>query len=109
MGDYPTEADLKFIREFKALERPVMDLVAYLENIWWMPDWGFHLKKRNQKDIIGEPTWRLELHTGGWSGNESIMDAIMQTDWWMFCWERQVRGGHYSIEIPAWLRGVKKP
>lgn len=107
--EYPTEEDLKFIREFKALERPVMELVEYIERIWHYGDWGFKLLKHGQEDILGKPTWRLELHTGGWSGNESIIETLMQTDWWKLCWERQSRGGHYLVEIPKWLRNVKTP
>jgi hypothetical protein len=43
----------------------------------------------------------LELHTFGWSGNESIVDALDKNVlFWMTCWEQSNRGGHYKFEIP---------
>lgn len=105
--EYPTEENLKYIREFDVLKNPVLELIEYLEEIWHWPDWGFKLLKNGQKDIMGKPTWRLELHTGGWSGNEDIIETLQQNDFWGFCWEKSIRGGHYWIEIPKWLRTRK--
>ena len=52
----------------------------------------------------GDPA-TLELHTGGWSGNEDIIDKLSDTLFWMICWESTRRGGHYYFEIPKYLQG----
>lgn len=43
--------------------------------------------------------WRLA--TGGWSGNESIIDA-MQSNFmfWSMCWQMSRRGGLFFFKLP---------
>lgn len=90
---YPTEEDLKFIREFDIIENPIIDLIEYLRAIWWMPDWGFKIS-----EIAGVKL--LELHTGGWSGNEDIMQALNEnTMFWDTCYNSSETGGHFLFEI----------
>lgn len=40
----------------------------------------------------------IELHTGGWSENEEIVDAICDTKFWLFYWQKSERGGHYLFK-----------
>jgi len=86
---YPSEEELQAIKEWDILAQPVSELVAFLESLWWMADWGCVLDGN-----------KLELHTGGWSGNESIMDAL-RNHWmfWNICWVKHIRGGHFYFEI----------
>ena len=89
MSDYPTEIELKMIENWDAFEeKDYLNLMAYVRSIWWMPDWGFK-----------QDGARFELHTGGWSGNESIISAMERNSvFWLLYWESTTRGGHYVFE-----------
>lgn len=91
---YPTEEELNIVKNWDC--KDPKGLVDYIESIWWMADWGFKL--------TGKKVLKLELHTGGWSGNEDIIDALQNTFLWWLYWEKSVRGGHYYFVI----RPVKK-
>ena len=91
---YPTEEELKFIEEYNCAKLPPAPLIDYIRNIWWMPDWGFELKK--EKDEIYGERLRLYISTGGWSGNEDIIRALKKNEWfYCFYWEQSRIGGHY--------------
>ena len=94
---YPTEEWLTFIREYvPSDELPIETFVLqYVKESWWMPSWGFIAKrKRKGKQSI-------ELHTGGWSGNEDIINAIMSNRILQFIMGYKMwrRGGHYYFEM----------
>lgn len=85
---YPTEEELTKIREWPTDD--IKGLFDFIEDeCWWTPEFGF---KRNGEII--------ELHTGGWSGNEEIIDSIQHNKnlIWMFTWEESRRGGHYKFK-----------
>ena len=85
---YPTEEQIKYIKEFDLLKKPVSELLDFIESIWEYGDWGF--KKEPHK---------LELHTGGWSGNEDIIEALMHNFiFWSMYWNQTHRGGHYYFD-----------
>lgn len=86
---YPTDEAIQQIENWAASDPA--GLIEFVREIWWMPDWGFELK--------GKRVLRLELHTGGWSGNESIINALNKTIFWMMCWEKTIRGGHYYFRV----------
>lgn len=88
--EYPTEEQLERIKKWDIKDPE--GLIAFLHSIWWMPSWGFKFEKKN--DII-----ELELHTGGWSGNESIIDALQDTIFWYVTWEKSTRGGHFYLTV----------
>ena len=90
-NDYPTEEQLEKIRTWDCQD--LDGLIEYLGNedygVWHWPDWGV------QKNEDGP--W--ELHTGGWSGNEEIIDVMRENYmWWMLNWYSSRRGGHYVFE-----------
>jgi hypothetical protein len=92
MKDYPSEQALRFIRHYDILTSPIEDLRDFIIQDWHWPDWGTKVRGR-----------KFELHTGGWSGNESIIMALEQTGrglFWGMCWVMSKRGGHYWFEIP---------
>jgi hypothetical protein len=107
--DYPTEEDLAYIKNYDLMKRPVKALVEYIQDIWWAPDWGFILRDEQDdyESIIkidgpAERRWQkvLELHTGGWSGNEDIIRTLEANEWfWMFYWFSSRVGGHYEFHI----------
>lgn len=91
-AEYPTDEELKTIKEWDITKQDVFELVDFIHDIWWMPDWGFTLKGKRVKTLY--------LSTGGWSGNEDIIGA-MKDNWlfWATYWEKSKRGGHYCFKI----------
>ena len=117
---YPTKKELKFIEKFDVTKKPVKELIEFIEGIWWMPSFGFLLKKRRNafKTVTttkDKPKYRyhmyLELHTGGWSGNEDIIKSLDKNKWFSFFFKDSwKRGGHFTYEIPInlWERKSKR-
>jgi len=86
---YPEEDVLKKIREWNLVKDGYHDLIRLVQENWKFEEFEyFALNGKN-----------LELHTGGWSGNEDIIDALKQTDFWTAYWMKTERGGHYYFEL----------
>lgn len=91
MSEYPTKGELKKIEGFDFKRKSMSEFLDLVKSCWHWPDWGFSLKKH-----------KLELHTGGWSGNESIIESLQKNIlFWDFCWYKSVRGGHYYFEVKS--------
>lgn len=86
MNDYPTEDELKTIREW-----PYNDyhgLMAYIREHWEYADCGYW---KQRGDVY-------RISTGGWSGNEDIIRAMAENCiWWALHWAQERRGGHYMF------------
>ena len=93
-GDgYPTDAFLQSIRDwpyksgFNALLEHAMQ--GHIYDKYWSCE----------PDENGGKVWRIS--TGGWSGNESIIDALEENSmFWLICWYQSRRGGHYIFTCP---------
>ena len=98
---YPTEEELKTIREWDFEKTSAIDLIEYIRNMWWQSEWGvkWGFKLKGKKVIT------LELHTGGWSGNEDIVNALSQSMFWHLYWEKSCRGGHHYFTIKKLKEG----
>jgi hypothetical protein len=95
MSEYPTKEELKRIKKFDILKDNVHDFIEFLRSIWEYADIGyFKFYKLKSKKV-----WKLELHTGGWSGNEDIIYELKKTMFWTVFWEKSIRGGHYYLDI----------
>ena len=97
---YPTEEELERVKNWDTLTpvedrfRLALELINYIKSIWWAPDWGFILEKRKKKYVF-------VLHTGGWSGNEDIVEALQENRmFWRLYWKASRAGGHFYFEIP---------
>ena len=90
--NYPDEASLKAIREWDILKNGVNGLVDLIEENTNWPDWSF--------SIAGKRVLRFEYHTGGWSGNEDVIDALRENLlFWSMFWRKSTVGGHYYFRI----------
>jgi hypothetical protein len=101
---YPTAKELGLARQYAG---PIgysnglrlMDiekLVELLQHLWRYDD---YIKVR----------WPyIQLHTGGWSGNEDIIEQLNGTWFWFHCWQKSIRGGHYWFKVSKVLRQYGK-
>ena len=94
---YPLDGVLQAIRDWD-MKNDFHNLMGFVQEVW---HWGEN--QYSQKDIVdtlGRPCTEYELHTGGWSGNESIIDALQDNlIFWMMCWWMSRAGGHYWFRI----------
>jgi hypothetical protein len=92
---YPTEETLELIRNWPYTDfNGLMDFVI---SLWQYPDYVEDIKVINDFD---KEVREVNISTGGWSGNEEIIGALMEnTMFWIMCWQISKRGGHYRFHI----------
>ena len=90
---YPDSADIKRIENWDGTPRELVEFIASL----WQYD---EIEIRRGRDSLRKLVYKVEFHTIGWSGNEEIIGALRDTFFWVVCWEKSERGGHYYFEIP---------
>lgn len=87
---YPDDRELETIEKWDLQKKPVRELIEFTRPIWKYSDDGFFKFERG----------KLNLVTGGWSGNESIISALMGNRlFWGLYWYRSTRGGLYEFDI----------
>lgn len=64
-------------------------LIDYIKRIWYYDD------------CIYEEDGLVEIHTGGWSGNEDIIHELKKTQFWMLRFLAQRTGGHYYFKMDS--------
>lgn len=94
---YPTDEFLDYIKtcEPENLEE-LQEVISLIEESWEHRDMAF-IRKRPCNG-----TQSIEMHTVGWSGNESIIDAIISNFWLTHFRIRYVQwnvGGHYYFKL----------
>jgi len=107
---YPTDRELAIIRRWDTIKYRIPDLLEYIKSVWWMPDWGFKLYK-GRDHLFRKACMKLELHTGGWSGNEEVIEALKRNFlFWSMHWRKHIAGGHFWFEIRMadWNRNFTK-
>jgi hypothetical protein len=97
---YPTQEWLQYIKQYSPdYDIPILEFAQIMAiSGWWMPDWGVVVHKKYKGK------YKFELHTGGWSGNEDIIDAIKSNIYLTHFSMNYVMwkiGGHYYFEISA--------
>lgn len=91
MNLYPSDAELRRIRMWDVAS-DVRGLLEYVEDLWGESYGTF--------ELTGKRVLRLHLVTGGWSGNEWIMDALRcNVTFWSRYWQKSERGGAYTFRI----------
>lgn len=98
MNRYPTDNELEYIQKFEVIgpERQ-MELFKYIYNIW---EYGnISISPQKIKDR-GDGTVWYTLITGGWSGNEEIIDAMKANlVFWARTWESSDRSGKHVFSV----------
>jgi hypothetical protein len=101
---YPTEEALNAIEKWNLDD--AHNLICFIEEMWAYKEWGF--KKSWGRDRFKNRVLFLELHTAGWSGNESIINALQKNKmFFMLWWAMSKRGGHYWFEVDLRQVGFK--
>jgi len=93
---YPTEETLLTIQHWTHTDHAgLFDFVKAA----WRSDMGKFYEAWRGHD--GERSWlMLCMSTGGWSGNESIIEALgRNTMFWSLRWEMSKRGGYYEFSM----------
>lgn len=94
MSIYPSEKELNEISQFTF--KNTWDIRKFLEKIYdlWHHTYGTYIIEKNKKPK------KLILITGGWSGNEDIIDAMAENHvFWESCWVKSIRGGRFEFEL----------
>lgn len=92
MEDYPTTKELAAIKSYDILQgiEGLLDLVEP-----HFAEYGNY--EHNKGTFI--------LATGGWSGCEEVIGALLDNVvFWTTCWEQSKRGGWYKFRIPKEFR-----
>lgn len=102
MFDYPSDEDLDAIREAEGWKK-VLDLAI---KAWDEDGVTFQLRPEEQA-LVDAQALRSEekrkyvrFATGGWSGNEDIMQALCQNVWASMNWEFSASGGLHVYRYP---------
>lgn len=99
-NDYPDEESLEKIKNWDLLEHGVEGLLDLIEE---NTNWSSRQIKRSGKNVI-----RYVYHTGGWSGNEDVVEAMMHNFlFWSLSWWKSTIGGHYYFKIQKKQYGVQ--
>ncbi len=93
---YPEEDELETIRKWDLTKKPAADLLEYFESLYNTHYGSFYLG-RNE----------LELITGGWSANESLIDALSENWFWTIYWKQSNRGGRYLFNCDSVAEDLK--
>lgn len=99
---YPTEETLQTITKWPINDfRDTNTLMRFAQEAWHWPDWGITIAPRRHREHPTSPLVRKwSVSTGGWSGNESIINALQDNFvFWALTWVQTRRGGHYIFHI----------
>jgi len=88
---YPTNKELRTIESWDTIHN-LRGLLLYIGDVWWAPEFGYELR--------GKHVLWLDLHTGGWSGNEDIISSLKKNlMFWIMGWQKSTRGGHFYFKF----------
>jgi len=91
INGYPDDDELNIIRNWIIKnKKDCKALLDYIYDLWKYTDCGYW-----DDDGIN-----YKISTAGWSGNESLISAMMGNHmFWMLCWYFSRRGGHYVFNV----------
>jgi hypothetical protein len=91
---YPTESWIARMRDFHGSPSQLVDL---LEQLWWTPTL---MTVDEWLDVQCRTVVRVSLVTGGWSGNEQIIDFLNGSMFHLLFWESSIAAGCTSTRFP---------
>ena len=63
----------------------------------------FKEKYHHRYGTIREHDGLVEIHTGGWSENETLVEELKKTAWWLLHFRAMTTGGHYYFDTTGEL------
>ena len=88
---YPTDQYLDWIKSYDITQESAFDLLMDVLDNWWM-SYGVKI----QRLYRGER--KVHMSTGGWSGNEDMIQALRSnTLFWPFHFYNHRAGGHFTF------------
>lgn len=88
---YPTQEALLEVSRFDSV-KDIDGFLALIKSLWSYPD---------RFCLTGD---ELYLSTGGWSGNESVIEAMKQNFFFFIAHTQWKRGGHFWFSIQGFKR-----
>ena len=93
---YPTDEELDQIKKWDCND--MVGCFGFIRSLWTYD--CYWLEGEAASECSGKPVLRYEISTGGWSGNEDIIEAMHgNVVLWLMTWVQSRRGGHYIFEI----------
>ena len=98
---YPSEEELTTIRDWQIDNMGDCEqLLAYVQDRWAYAEYFTVAKRRVRYFKVGNLQRQYFVSTLGWSGNESLIDAMHANHmFWMLTWWSHRRGGHYEFRV----------
>jgi hypothetical protein len=99
---YPDPEELEIIKKWPELppghgSTSWRDLMTYVKERWMYADANYWTEG---DDSVNRRGYSISISTGGWSGNEDIIQAMESNImFWATCWVSSKRGGHYEFEV----------
>lgn len=92
---YPTDAALERIEKWP-VEDNVIGLLDFVASLWHWPNCVW--KEEKEHEWKKETVTHICFATGGWSGNESLIDALNANFLGNVKWVMSKRGGYHEYE-----------
>ncbi len=93
----PTEELLDYIEGYNVLEDGSLGLIKLVYNCWSY-DYPYRSYYLNEKG----DTYVVDLATGGWSGNESLITNLQWNSlFWSLNWFYSQRGGKHQFHVKS--------
>lgn len=91
---YPTDEELDAIQKWG--NNDFAGLLNFVRDNAWNEEFGKWTRIDRKYSLV----------TGGWSGNEEVLDAPQKNrTFWLNCWRETHRGGMDKFEIPELQEG----
>lgn len=114
MNEYPTDEQLKKIEEWNIWEKPISDFMKLTEKAYNFNYGHFYISKWPEEEADGwmEQIFAYSIYvcfiTGGWSGNEEVVNAWFKNKSLAGGWVQSGRGGLHTFEVPVTIDKKEK-
>ena len=98
---YPDDAKLRQITEADAVAGGARWMVETFPLLAGTMRPYAHCEVFDTLDAMDRPAKRIEFSTGGWSGCEALVNAVLGNPWLRVHYYSWRRGGHYVFEVPV--------